>query len=165
MRPQRYLRLAPLAILVMAAACGSNVTAEDLAALADPVVEAQELLENFENQVAAGLTYGDMRTTWPPISAEVSGLLDDVTDQPQAVTDLPEADRDELLDYAFAVALAHDRWAATSQAVSDFLSDDGPESEITTAYSDATQSMEDLDDLRRAALEPGAEPTTTVTSP
>lgn len=149
----------PMLLLV---ACGGAATEEDLAPIVAPIEEAQELLENFENQVGAGLTYGDMVTEWPGVSADVVGLIDDIVDDVADVADLPEDDRVELLAYGAGVARAHDLWAETVEKVADYLRDDvTPESDISTAYRLAALGMVNLDVLRNAARTPGAATTTT----
>ena len=157
-------RLAGVITLLLVSACGSGVTEKDLEPVVAPIVQSQDLLENFENQVSAGLTYGDMLSEWPAVSAKVIGLIDDIADDIDAVVDLPEVDREELLAYGMGVAEAHDRWAATVQNVGDFLRDDGTESAVASSYRLAGVSMADLDELRAAAEAPGAALSATTAS-
>ena len=157
-------RLAGVTILLLISACGSAVTEKDLVPVVAPIVQSQDLLENFDNQVSAGLTYGDMLSEWPAVSARVMGLIDDIADDIDAVVDLPPVDQEELLAYGMGVAEAHDRWAATVQNVADYLRDDGTESAIASSYGLAGVSMANLDELRTAAETPGAALSTTTAS-
>lgn len=59
--------LAGVIVLLLLSACGPSVTESDLEPLVAPIVQSQDLLENFENQVNAGLTYGAMLSEWPAV--------------------------------------------------------------------------------------------------
>ncbi len=114
---------------------------------------AHEALENFELQIDAGLTYGDMMADWPAVSATVIAnldVIDVIFDE-----DFPESEITDSLAYSLGIARAHDAWAETVDAVRGFIRDDESESAITTKYSAADRSMNGLDDLQDAALSPG----------
>jgi hypothetical protein len=138
----------------MAIACGGT-SAQDLEALLVPAVEAQDLLEDFQRQVEGGLTYGDVLEQWPQVSADVRGLIDDITDELETLADLSEADLEDLTNYVQVIAASHDSWSHVHSSVGDFIRDDAPESDISTRLNSAIRVTETLDAARAVAINPG----------
>jgi hypothetical protein len=136
-------------ILLLAGGCG-GASADDLAEEVAPLVDAHDELRDFQAKVSAGLTYGDVLSDWPTVSARIVRELEDFD-----LEDHDEANSCDELTYYLAIATAHDDWAAVVSAVGEFIRDDGRESAISDAYDDADISMTVTSRLRDGALEPG----------
>lgn len=146
-------RIGLLVLVVGLAACGSGASEEDLAAAAEPLVEAHELVEDFSFQIGAGMSRGDFIDRWPPVAAQVARALDDyVDDLPEG---LPEADMEDLAAYGVAIANAGDLYTRAVETTRDFIFNDGSESDMNTALNQAEAAVDVLDSVRDRALTPG----------
>lgn len=147
-------RLTALAMVFLVIACGGT-SAEDLEEILTPAVEAHDLLEDFQRQIEGGLTYGEVLSTWPHVSADVRGLVDDITDDLESLEDLGEADLEDLSNYVETIAVSHDSWSEVHAAVGAHIRDDAPEATISQRFDSAIRVTESLDAKRAIALNPG----------
>lgn len=129
----------------------------ELEAIVQGVTDAQRAIEDFQFQVEGGLTYGGVLDEWPAVSASaVRGVRDFQDSIDSLPSGLPSDDLTDLLAFSLAVANMHDEWAAVHDAVGTYIRDDGSESAISSAYSEAIDASDKAADERDKALTPGS---------
>lgn len=137
-------------MLLLVSGCSGGASADELAGEIAPIVDAHDELRDFAARVGAGLTYGDILSDWPNVSARVVRQIEDFDSDGH-----DDANSCDELTYVLAVASAHDAWAEVVSAVGDYIREDGAEATIGKAYSDADIAMSVAGNIKDDALEPG----------
>ena len=142
--------------LALIAGCGSGANEEDLAAAVAPLVDAHDALEDWQFRVEAGLSYGDILSEWPDVSADVRSDLD------LEALELGEDDSCDAVAYLTAIAAVHDQWSEVREAVRSFIQDEGSESLIASEYAQVDRMIDEMETTKPYALTPGPDADTCI---
>lgn len=148
---RRFVSLVCVAAVLVA--CGPG--AEEVDAVVSPIEDVVDELEDFLFKIEGGLTYGDVRSEWPVVTASVRRQINDLDDLDFTI--LSEDQADAAMRAVTAAAGAHDLFGLMAQAVGDYIQQEGDEAVISRNLDDAIRrldaardALDELDELTAA---------------